>query len=63
MVVTREDMIPLFHLTYQGNMNDTKVFRTVIKEIKNRLKALGLNVEKHTLIFDRGNNSKKTWPL
>jgi len=59
MVVTREDMIPLFHLTYQGNMNDTKVFRTVIKEIKNRLKELGLDVEKHTLIFDRGNNSKK----
>ena len=63
MVVTREDMIPLFHLTYQGNMNDTKVFRTVIKEIKNRLKALGLNVEEHTLIFDRGNNSKKNMSI
>jgi transposase len=63
MVVTREDMIPLFHLTYQGNMNDTKVFRTVIKEIKNRLKALSLDVEKHTLIFDRGNNSKKNMAI
>ncbi len=63
MVVTREDMIPLFHLTYQGNMNDTKVFRTVIKEIKNRLKALDLDVEKHTLIFDRGNNSKKNMAI
>jgi transposase len=63
MVVTREDMIPLFHLTYQGNMNDTKVFRTVIKEIKNRLKALNLDVEKHTLIFDRGNNSKKNMAI
>jgi transposase len=63
MVVTREDMIPLFHLTYQGNMNDTKVFRTVIKEIKNRLKELGLEVEKHTLIFDRGNNSKKNMAI
>jgi len=63
MVVTREDMIPLFHLTYQGNINDTKVFRTVIKEIKNRLKALGLDVEKHTLIFDRGNNSKKNMAI
>lgn len=59
MVVTRKDMIPLFHLTYQGNLNDTKVFRKVIEEIKNRLKELGLGVEKHTLIFDRGNNSKK----
>jgi len=63
MVVTREDMIPLFHLTYQGNMNDTKVFRAVIKEIKNRLKELGLDVEKHTLIFDRGNNSKKNMAI
>ena len=63
MVVTREDMIPMFHLTYQGNMNDTKVFRTVIKEIKNRLKALNLDVEKHTLIFDRGNNSKKNMAI
>jgi len=59
MVVTRKDMIPLFHRTYQGNMNDTKVFRNVIKEIKDRLKALGLDLDKHTLIFDRGNNSKK----
>lgn len=63
MVVTREDMIPFFHLTYQGNMNDTKIFRTVIKEIKNRLKELGLDVEKHTLIFDRGNNSKKNMAI
>jgi transposase len=63
MVVTREDMIPLFHLTYQGNMNDTKVFRTVIKEIKNRLKELGLDADKHTLIFDRGNNSKKNMAI
>ncbi len=63
MVVTREDMIPLFHLAYQGNMNDTKVFKTVIKKIKNRLKELGLDVERHTLIFDRGNNSKKNMAI
>jgi transposase len=59
MVVTRQDMIPLFHLTYQGNINDTKIFATLIQSIKSRLKALGLDVEKHTLVFDRGNNSKK----
>ena len=63
MVVTREDMIPVFHHTYQGNMNDTKVFRAAITEIKNRLKELGLDVEKHTLIFDRGNNSKKNMAI
>ena len=30
MVVTRQDLIPLLHLTYQGNMNDTKVFTEII---------------------------------
>jgi transposase len=59
MAVTRQDMIPLFHLTYQGNINDTKVFATLIQSIKSRLKALGLDIEKHTVVFDRGNNSKK----
>jgi transposase len=59
MVVTREDMIPVFHHTYDGNMNDTKVFKTVIGKIKNRIKRLGLDIEKHTVVFDRGNNSKK----
>jgi len=59
MVVTRQDMIPLFHLTYQGNINDTKVFATVAESIKSRLKALGLDIEKHSVVFDRGNNSKK----
>ena len=34
MVVTRRDMIPLFHLTYQGNRNDSKIFKLVIGEIQ-----------------------------
>jgi transposase len=63
MVVTREHMIPLFHLSYQGNMNDTKVFRTVIGKIRDRLQELDLDVGKHTLIFDRGNNSKKNMSI
>jgi transposase len=59
MVVTRQDMIPLLHLAYQGNINDTKVFATVSKSIKSRFATLGLDSEKHTVVFDRGNNSKK----
>ena len=58
LVVTREDLIPLFHETYQGNRNDTKVFGELSGRIKRRLEQLGMDVEKHTLIFDRGNNSK-----
>jgi len=59
MVVTRQDLIPLLHLTYQGNMNDTKVFVEIIGKIKTRLISLDLDVEKHTVVFDRGNNSRK----
>ena len=59
MVVTREDMIPVFHHTYYGNMNDTKVFKTAIGKIKDRIKKLGLDIERHTVVFDRGKNSKK----
>ena len=59
LVVNREDLIPLFHHSYRGNMNDTTVFRDVIKKIKQRIIDLGLNIENHTFVFDRGNNSKK----
>ena len=59
MVVTKADMIPLFHFTYRGNMNDLTVFKEVAEKIKIRLKKLGLDQSKHTIIFDRGNNSKK----
>ncbi len=58
LVVTRKDSIPLFHLSYQGNLPDSKVFHQVIGDIKKRLVALSFDLEKHTLVFDRGNNSK-----
>ncbi|MBT3749247.1 MAG: IS1634 family transposase [Bacteroidetes bacterium] len=59
MVVSREDYIPLFHHSYQGNLQDAVVFREVIDKIKDRMQSLGLNQDTHTLVFDRGNNSKK----
>lgn len=59
MVVSKEDYIPLFHHSYQGNLQDGTVFREVVEKIKDRMQSLGLNQETHTLVFDRGNNSKK----
>ena len=59
MVVSKEDYIPLFHHSYQGNLQDGTVFREVIEKIKERMQSLGLNQNTHTLVFDRGNNSKK----
>jgi len=63
LVVTRQNMIPIFHHSYKGNINDSKVFAAVIEKIRNRLTYLGLKVEEHTIIFDRGNNSKKNLDL
>ncbi|MHB8279636.1 MAG: IS1634 family transposase [Candidatus Humimicrobiaceae bacterium] len=57
LVVTKDDMIPLFHLTYEGNLNDSVVFKKVISDVVKRMDELGLNLKKHTIVFDRGNNS------
>ena len=63
LVVTRRDFIPLFHYTYRGNMSDSAVFRQVVGRIKCRMKELNMDMEKHTLVFDRGCNSKQNLAL
>ena len=63
LVVSREDYIPLFHLTYQGNFNDAKVFQSVVVKIKERMEELHLDLQRHSIVFDRGNNSKKNLSL
>ncbi|NOQ23410.1 MAG: IS1634 family transposase [Candidatus Aegiribacteria sp.] len=63
MVVTRQDNIPLFHITYEGNMNDSKVFKEVVGKVKERMVSLGLDLKGHTLVFDQGNNSKSNMAL
>lgn len=63
LVVTRRDFIPLFHHTYRGNMSDSTVFRQVVGRIKRRMNDLDMDLEKHTLVFDRGCNSKQNLAL
>lgn len=63
LVVSREHFIPLFHLTYQGNLNDVTVFTSVVDKIKARMEELHLDVQRHSIVFDRGNNSKKNLAL
>ena len=59
LVVTQEDYIPLLHYTYQGNISDCKIFAKIIGNIKKRMETLKMNISLHTLVFDRGCNSKK----
>ena len=58
LVVSKQDHIPLFHHSYAGNLHDAKVFEKVINHIVRRMKGLGLNTALHTVVLDRGNNSK-----
>jgi len=63
LVVTKQDYIPLLHYTYQGNMNDSRVFQEVIRKISSRMLALKMDLNSHTLVFDRGCNSKDNLAL
>ncbi len=63
MVVTKEHLIPLFHLTYEGNRHDSVIFNSVICKLKERMISLNMEIESHTIVFDRGNNSKKNLNL
>lgn len=58
LVVSRKDIVPLFHETYEGNKADSKIFASTIKKITDRLCEISSDLEGLTLVFDRGNNSK-----
>lgn len=58
LAVTQEHYIPLIHNTYRGNINDSKVFGQIIGSIKKRMVELNMDVNQHTIVFDRGCNSK-----
>ena len=59
LAVTEEHYIPLLHHSYQGNINDCKVFGEIISSIKTRMELLKIDTSEHTIVFDRGCNSIK----
>lgn len=63
LVVTAQDMIPLFHLTYDGNCSDAKIFKSIVEKLKKRMVFLRFDIGSHTVVFDRGNNSKENLKL
>lgn len=63
LLVTRESVIPLYHNTYKGNRNDSKLFPEAVYKLCNRLERIGLSLSDLTLIFDRGNFSKANFKL
>jgi transposase len=63
LLVTRAEQFPLFHRTYQGNTNDAKLFSESFADIISRLQAVTKQLADITLVFDKGNNSKKNFAL
>ena len=63
LLVTKDDGIPLMHHTYEGNRHDAKKFPEIIGKLADRFAMFSKNVDKVTLVFDKGNNSKKSIEL
>jgi len=63
LLVTKDDGIPLMHHTYEGNRHDAKKFPEIIGKLADRFAMFSKNVDKVTLVFDKGNNSKKNIEL
>ena len=63
LLVTKEDGIPLMHQTYEGNRHDAKKFPGIISKLADRLVMFSKNVDKATIVFDKGNNSKVSMEL
>jgi len=58
LVVSRREVIPMFHDSYQGNKPDSQLFADSIAGLIERLRRLLGDLEAVTLVFDRGNNSQ-----
>jgi transposase len=57
---TRSDAIPLFHSVYGGERPDVRVFADVFPKLRERLVALGSELDALTVVYDKGNVSKAT---
>lgn len=63
LLVSREDQFPLFHKTYEGNRNDSKLFKEIFQDLSERIKLISKNMTDVTIVFDKGNNSKANFEL
>ncbi|MBI1729082.1 IS1634 family transposase [Candidatus Acetothermia bacterium] len=58
MLCTRQDGVPLWHHTYEGQVSDARCFESVLPLIKERLKSFKAGLSNLTIVFDKGNVSK-----
>ena len=58
LLITKKEGIPLWHDTYEGNINDVTEFKKFIKTLTERISLFSKKCKKITLVFDKGNDSK-----
>ncbi len=62
LLVTRNEYnVPIMHEPYEGNVPDVSHFKQILILMERRVKAIGLELPKITLVFDKGNNSKDAY--
>jgi len=57
LLVTKDELLPVFHTPYNGNINDVSMFKEQIENIIRNVKEI-LPESSLELIFDKGNLSK-----
>lgn len=61
LVVSRDGQLPLFHLLYDGDRPDVRMFPAVLTSVRARLERLfGATPPPVTLVYDKGNVSRLT---
>ena len=59
LLTTKDFLLPLLHHVYEGQKNDVSTFPDYLEMMLKRLKDIIPQLEDITLVFDKGNNSKK----
>jgi transposase len=63
VLVSRDGQIPLCSHVYEGNRVDARSFPESLSRIRERLETLSLSLKDVTLVYDKGNNSKRNQAL
>ncbi len=63
LMVSKEHQLPLFHQVYEGSQVDVTTFSNVLQSLTERLTFVFTELESLTIVYDKGNNSKKNQAL
>ena len=55
--------VPIFHQTYEGNVQDANHFKTVLTTITERFQQIKQEIKEIVLIFDKGNHSSEAFQM